>query len=124
MGNPLNLMVPRGRVELPLSYENRILSPTPLPCQIKTISVYRVQSVTYTVCSSDAKDAGNTCQPIVTVQSTGQKDTEGYRRRATHKRAHTSHTHRIADSGRPSNAMNNLTLSTRCPVPVLYARGT
>jgi hypothetical protein len=31
MDKCLNQMVPRGRVELPLSYENRILSPARLP---------------------------------------------------------------------------------------------
>ena len=72
-------MVPRGRVELPLSYENRILSPTSPPVQNESISLHRVQSVTYTFRSSGARVAGDTCHPIVTVQSTGQSP-EGVRR--------------------------------------------
>ena len=68
-------MVPRGRVELPLSCENRILSPNALPYLTETIGLYRVQSATYTIRLSDARSDGDPCRPIVTVQSTGQLDT-------------------------------------------------
>ena len=71
------LMVPRGRVELPLSCENRILSSTPLPFSIETIDLYRLQSVTYKFLKSDARKDRNICHPIVTVQSTGQSQKWG-----------------------------------------------
>ena len=42
-------MVPRGRVELPLSYENRILSPTTPPFPNETISLHCAEPIGYLI---------------------------------------------------------------------------
>ena len=60
------LMVPRGRVELPLSYENRILSPREFSSPVETIGSHRYESA-------------SSLTRLVMVQSTGAGRAESQR---------------------------------------------
>ena len=122
MDKLLKNLVPRGRIELPLSYENRILSPNSPPVPNESISLHCVQSVTYTFRSSGARDDGDTCHTIVTVQSTGQSSEVFVQVHVVPRInivAIVQNTHRIFNPVHPCNPMNNQIHSTGCTVTVL-----